>query len=249
MPRKVLIYRDEGVGAFSLKALLRSLKKIQHELNFDIKLINHRELLEEPWDHDCALLIFPGGRDVPYHQALKGAGNTKIRQYVEEGGVYLGICAGGYYGSKKIIFEKGTHQEIEEDRELAFFQGIAEGCLYNHKPYSYEGHTSASAAEIETSEGLLHVYYNGGCTFKNYQTFKDLGVLATYVDFKPHSPAIIECKIKCGLAILSGVHFEVSASLCENEPELYDFLKSSEEKRGKLFESIISRALTHSSSR
>ena len=39
-------------------------------------------------------IVFPGGADSPYQEKLQGEGNRVIRQFVEEGGWYLGFCAG-----------------------------------------------------------------------------------------------------------------------------------------------------------
>jgi len=43
---------------------------------------------------------------------LKFKGNKLIREYVEQGGMYLGLCAGGYYGAQKVEFEVGTPLEV-----------------------------------------------------------------------------------------------------------------------------------------
>ena len=45
-----------------------------------------KELLEEPWEENTEMLVFPGGRDLPYVHKLKGTGNQRIREYVENGG-------------------------------------------------------------------------------------------------------------------------------------------------------------------
>ena len=44
--------------------------------------------------NSCVGIVFPGGRDSPYHDKLKGPGNKLIRRFVESGGWYLGLCAG-----------------------------------------------------------------------------------------------------------------------------------------------------------
>lgn len=38
------------------------------------------ELLGGAWAHDCALLVMPGGADLPYCRQLNGAGNRLIRR-------------------------------------------------------------------------------------------------------------------------------------------------------------------------
>ena len=66
-----------------------------------------------------------------YCSILNGAGNRKIEQFVQQGGTYIGFCAGGYYGSSKCEFEVGDkYLQVIGDRELAFFPGICRGCVF-----------------------------------------------------------------------------------------------------------------------
>lgn len=54
-----------------------------------------------------------------YCRSLNGEGNRRIDQYVRRGGSYLGLCAGGYYGSSKCEFEVGNKVlEVVGAREL-----------------------------------------------------------------------------------------------------------------------------------
>ncbi|UUZ62721.1 BPL-N domain-containing protein [Polaromonas sp. P1-6] len=61
---------------------------------------------------DAVLFVMPGGADLPFCQALNGAPNERIRRFVEEGGAYLGICAGAYYACREIAFHAGTDGAI-----------------------------------------------------------------------------------------------------------------------------------------
>ena len=53
--------------------------------------------------------------------------NLRIRAFIENGGNYLGICAGSYYGSKQVEFDINGPLEVNEEREMKLFKGRAIG--------------------------------------------------------------------------------------------------------------------------
>ncbi|MBX7067464.1 MAG: hypothetical protein K1X28_09555 [Parachlamydiales bacterium] len=171
--------------------------------------IGVKEILEGRLQN-LSLFIMPGGRDRPYHAALKGRPNTLIRQFVEQGGVYLGICAGAYYGCSFVEFDQGFPLEVCEERELGFFPGKAVGPAYGKGTFAYESEKGARIAKIGTDKGVFYTYFNGGCTFVGDLTH--VRILARYLDLPGEPPAIIECPLKKGKAILSGVHIEQQLS-------------------------------------
>lgn len=158
-------------------------------------------------------LIMPGGRDKPYHAHLQGSPNQKIRQFVEDGGTYLGICAGAYYGCKLVEFDKGFPLEVFEERELSFFNGSAIGPAYGKGTFEYGTEKGARLAKLGMKDKIFHVYYNGGPYFSG--DFTNVKILARYLDLPERPPAIIECKVGKGRAILSGVHLEYSPDWAE----------------------------------
>ena len=174
------------------------------------------------------MLVMPGGADQGYCEILNGTGNRRIRHFVEQGGLYLGFCAGGYYGSQKCEFEVGNkHLEVIGNRELAFFPGICRGCAF--KGFKYGSEAGARAAELKVNKASLAIgavpevfrsYYNGGGVFVDAPKFKDKGieVLANYmepisVDAGEGAAAVIYCKVGEGAAILTGPHPEFVAML------------------------------------
>lgn len=205
---------------------------------FSGNFLSLEELLEGSWSRTSSVFIMPGGRDCPYHADLKGAGNAQIRHFVEAGGIYLGICAGAYYGCKKVEFNKGFPMEVCEERELCFFSGTAVGPAYGNGTFDYTSCLGARAARITTEMGDFFVYYNGGCKFEGDLT--QCKVLARYADLPGMPAAIIECSVKKGKAILSGVHLENSAaSLNSNDPylkPLIPILEKDEAKRLRFWE-------------
>ncbi|MCP5505083.1 MAG: hypothetical protein H7A41_08030 [Chlamydiales bacterium] len=235
---RILVYAGEGVSTFSLSETLRTLRKVSKQ----VEVVDHVFLKEKEWEKETKLIVFPGGRDIPYDRNLRGKGTAKIRNFVEEGGSYLGICAGAYFGADEIIFEKGTALEVHENRDLKFFPGTAFGTLYPHTNFSYDSEKGTHPAEISFEGKALYLYYNGGCAFKEAQKYPDVKILASYLDVQNH-PAIIHCTVGKGNVILSGVHFEISPTSLKKQgspPLLIEKIKESDEKRKNLISAILS---------
>ncbi|KAI7890820.1 biotin-protein ligase [Mucor mucedo] len=164
----------------------------------------------------------PGGRDMPYCQALDGAPNTRIRNFVGGGGIYLGICAGAYYGSQHIEFEKGrAFMEIIQSRELGFYPGLSRGTTYPGFIYNSESGAQSVTVVLEGPEDLpreINMYYNGGGYFVEPEKYENVTVLGRYktpsvLCKEPKGPAaIVQCKVGKGNAILIGTHPEYDIS-------------------------------------
>lgn len=239
--KKIYVYKGDGVGGLSVRALLKSLKAFVIDKDYVVETIKSHHLLDPDTLKDCALLIFPGGRDVPYDRALRGLGNRHIKKYVKAGGRFLGICAGAYYGAKKVIFEPTKQYEVIEDRELAFFPGAAIGVIYNDTPFNYQGHDSAHIATIRYKKEDIDTYYNGGCYFENAKDFSPaVKVLAYYMNAEIKKvPAIVMCKVGKGKALLSGIHFEMSPSFCKARKDIYEPLVKNQSQRELLFTKLL----------
>ena len=200
------------------------------------------DILCTPWDETTSIFIMPGGRDRPYHAALQGEGCRRIRTFVEKGGTYLGICAGAYFGAERVEFDQGFPLEVCEKRELGFFRGAAVGPAYGKGTFDYASNRGARAAKLSSEYGTFHAYYNGGATFEG--DLSNCRILARYAELPGAPPAIIECQIGKGKAILSGVHLETAfASLDPRDPHLtpiIPLLKSSETMRNHFWETLFS---------
>ena len=114
----ILIYASTGATVTSVRHATYTLRRLLGP-NYAISTITAEQILKEPWMASCALLVMPGGADMAYCRALNGEGNRRIRSFVQMGGAYLGLCAGGYYGCKRCEFEVGTKgMEVVGEREL-----------------------------------------------------------------------------------------------------------------------------------
>lgn len=169
----------------------------------------------------------PGGADMGYCRTLNGAGNQKITQYVNLGGAYLGLCAGGYYGSARCEFMVGDEQmEVVGDRELGFFPGVCRGLAF--PGFVYASEKGARAAELRVNgerfatvggnvPESVKTYFNGGGVFvdaeNNAMKQRGVEVLASFteplnVDSGKGTAAVVYRKIGNGHTILSGPHPE-----------------------------------------
>ncbi|KAG8987136.1 ATP binding, partial [Tulasnella sp. 427] len=258
MSINVLVYDGPGVSQTSVTHTLHSLRNLLRP-NYSVNTITPQALVNDPWTASCALLVIPGGRDIPYVSALAKA-NPRIKEYVKLGGSFLGICAGGYYGSARVEWEIGTHLEVVGDRELAFFPGTAKGCAF--EGFVYESEAGARAIDVlvnatESPKTFKGIYYNGGGYFENAENLQSKGVriLSTY----PNGPAkgkaaAVACDVGAGRAILLGPHIEypitlepAASALKKSHPDLTDAETAELEKeRWDLMKTILELLGLHS---
>ncbi len=88
----VLIYKDDGVDETSFE---RAYSFFESRGNI-VGTIDSGSLIgSKGWMSKCDKFVIPGGADCPYDRKLKGIGCSNIREFVRNGGTYIGICAGG----------------------------------------------------------------------------------------------------------------------------------------------------------
>ncbi|KAF8931648.1 biotin holocarboxylase synthetase [Dissophora ornata] len=225
----VLVYSGEGTSRTSLAHAVRTLRGLVGQ-HYDVMKIDAKGLQTEPWEESTALLVIPGGRDIPYTRDLHGDVVVKIRSYVQAGGKFWGICAGAYFASDRIVFEVGTPLEVQGNRELKFFGGECRGVVY--PGFVYDSEYGANAVGVRLNRLVFpkdrlgfeetRVYFNGGGYFVDAEKDPGTEVLAWYSESneptmdvgmssdKPKA-AMIMCQVGKGAALLTGVHPEYDA--------------------------------------
>ena len=218
----IYIYHDEGVSEESLAQTIFTFQNLLKK--YTITTIDAKALKEGTWTKNAVLFVMPGGADLPYVKNLHGKGNTVIQNYVANGGAFLGICAGSYYASSTVEFDKNGPLEVLGERELGFFKGSAMGPIL--APYDYKSQSGSRAATIDTI--LPHaskaiVFYHGGGFFNHANAYPNTQVIGTYDN---QLPAIILINYGKGKVLLSGVHFEYDPSLLDtNDPYIQKIIK------------------------
>ncbi|NGX34381.1 MAG: hypothetical protein K1060chlam1_00734 [Candidatus Anoxychlamydiales bacterium] len=241
MKKKIRIYSDRGVSLFSLNCLMNELTS----LDLGVDTISSKQVIEENWQDSTSIFIMPGGSDLLYLRKLKNEGCERIKKFVEDGGSYLGICAGAYFGSEYVEFEKGNDLEVLGKRELNFVKAKAIGPAYKKPKFSYENHKGSKAVPLEyesedSFQYLSSVYFKGGCYFEGDN---QLDIIGRYSDL--NLAAIVRAKIKKGRAILSGVHIECSSNdifdMDEKLSLMKKEIKKTENIRKKIFLDILDK--------
>lgn len=253
--KTIYLYCGPGVDPYSLHQLRDTLILAAPE--YALECINSKTLFSKDWESDAALFVMPGGADRPYARILDGEGNRRIRAFVEQGGSYLGICAGSYYAGASIEFAKGDPYEVIEGRELAFFPGLVRGP--NLAPFSYGDNAGVRAAALRkhgsSEEDIsVSITYNGGGYFVDAHQAPNTHVLFEYED-QPFNPeccdnpegeaAIIQCDVGEGTAILSAIHPEYAPCELPLDESIQASLKNElcayDQERLELFRELLKR--------
>ncbi|KAJ6262805.1 hypothetical protein Dda_1362 [Drechslerella dactyloides] len=254
----VLVYSGPGT---TVELVNHCLHTFRHFLSpyYAVTSVTAETIGKGQWLSGCALLCLPGGADLGYCKALNGAGNQQIKQYVRRGGRFVGFCAGAYFASANVEFEKGDqYLEVTGPRELGFFPGSCKGAAF--KGFKYNSEAGARACPLDVAERLVDVgspsafacYYNGGGVFAKAEMFADQGIeiLARYhdgpqIDTGDGNVAAVGCKIGTGFAVLVGTHPEFSAAALRKRSSLGEYpqvlhrLEENEDSRVKFVASLL----------
>ena len=181
----ILIYSGPGVSNSCLQHTCAMLGEYLHPL-YTLHCIEQPSSLSDPaihWEQWTGLFVLPGGRDLPFVQDLLQQRTsdkhqsciTRLTKYIQyDQGNFIGICAGAYFASNDILFEKNRDDyEISGSRWGLCSDITAIGTLYPFTPrYEYNSELGASALlmeakvpEIDASIEAFFSYYNGGCYF------------------------------------------------------------------------------------
>lgn len=206
---KILIYEDYGCADVS--ALEKGLREYFEPRGCCVGFTDAAGIIRNGELNKNVLAFFmPGGAGTPYRRKLEVLGNEKIREYVSEGGIYYGICAGAYYACRQTIFEADIPElRIISECGLNLVEGKAIGTLYKELgilPYAKNAESSA-AVKLVWNDGKTYLsHYHGGPYFE-LDNPEENDILARY-DFGDKRPAIVGRSYGKGKVIISGVHFE-----------------------------------------
>ncbi|MEX0610634.1 MAG: BPL-N domain-containing protein [Pirellulales bacterium] len=92
---RVAIYADAGASRKGSPQVQRCLPA---ELNFEIKPVTAEDIRGGALN-EFDVLIHPGGSGSKQAQTLGEVGRERVREFVKEGGGFIGICAGAYLAS------------------------------------------------------------------------------------------------------------------------------------------------------
>ena len=218
------------------------------------QFVGAKDIIDGCLQH-CKLLIMPGGADLYFCEKLNGTGNKNIRNFVNNGGSYLGICAGAYYGCSSLDWNNG---EIDGARELGFYNGRCTGPVFEwlEKPDDIYNGSWITAAPLTTHDGQdFFTQYNGGGVFTEPNNSDTTKVIARYTSLLDSPVAIIGRTHGKGRYILSSPHIEkfghlLTDGLYEHHNKSYEWeentackLLKNEQQQKAFFKAIIENLL------
>ncbi len=199
--KEVWIYSDDGTWGDGIIAL----EQFFNHYNIPHKRIYASDLNNSANYYDASAICFPGGYSYNYKLALTEKTVNNIRNYVSNGGSYIGICAGAYFASSSVVWEG-----FEYPYSLSLFKGKAIGSMHSIAAWDNYNMTKISTNQqnsiLVNSDKELNVLYYGGPHFEsegiNYET------LAFWEDYNKY-PAIINFNFDAGKVLLIGPHLEI----------------------------------------
>ena len=227
--KKIYVYDDLGSSQYFVYQMKNFLKLVYPPCNYSIRSIKAVDILnrkleetDENGELSVFLLVMGGGYDLGYLEALGLDGSQLISEFVQLGGNYLGVCAGGYFACNHVQFDIGGKYEVQGERYVKLFNGTAVGPYEN--VFHYDKTVSATAISVAFDENCapyaqlrdtfhrsrFHMLLNGGFYLvPNDANFKPV---AFYDNGDEKKLAIVECAMGKGKCLLSGVHFEFNAN-------------------------------------
>ena len=202
--KKIILGIYAGPGAYE--------DDVNYLTNFAIRegmkyrLLYEKDIVEGVLS-DIEILIIPGGWAGRIDEfGRKGYGSmsedaiNKIRQFVEDGGAYFGICAGAYFASKYVLWEGTLYRN-----KLALFDGVSIGPIEDIAPWPL---TNWTKIEIGTSLGvnfseIVSFYWGGPYFYSNVTNF----ITLERYKINGKSATILFTYGK-GKVILTGLHHE-----------------------------------------
>ncbi len=198
---RVGIYEGKGSWDDSVNAFKNFLD--HYDINYGS--FDEKEAVTLDLGEKYEAIFFPGGFAAEYKNYI--ADHSNIRDFIEQGGLFVGSCAGAYYASD-VLRWKGTDYEYP----LELFKGKAIGPLTGHIAWGEPGtfklnHNHPANKDFEPT---LDFYYFDGPYFEVYYEFASLEILASYE--VNNKPAIIAGRYGEGKYLLLGPHPELGRS-------------------------------------
>ena len=192
----VLVYVGTGTWGSGVVAITRFLDFVQYPW----LAVEALDVIAGHVFDDASALWVPGGWAPSYTAELGDAGLAKIRDFVDQGGGYIGTCAGAYLAATQVVWEGESF-----DYPLGLWSGTADGPQAFPWPEygligvrSEEGHPLVSSAR--TYQTLLY----GGSRFDGSNADE---VVARYT--ADGTAAAIIAAYGTGHVLLMGFHGEI----------------------------------------
>jgi glutamine amidotransferase-like uncharacterized protein len=171
---------------------------------------------------DIDVLILPGGNGAVYWNDIGSEGKTKILEFVDQGGGYLGICEGAYRACEYAVWMDDPNHPapnylvLDSKKFLGLIPGVAWGPVFEIAERPDPGWGMAVIDIVNRTHQItdeapekMTMFYMGGC-YIELASNDSATILGNYnVTGKA---AILACEYGQGRVFVSGTHPEIEES-------------------------------------
>jgi glutamine amidotransferase-like uncharacterized protein len=206
----VALYSDGGVWDSSVTAATNMFEW----MGYTVELVDAGYINDVGLDN-FKILCVPGGNMYEYSQDISLNGKEHIKDFVKNGGGYIGICGGAYFASEKVIWEG---EEVPATF-LGLFDGTAQGAIDEIAPYP--GYAMCQVNIVEHNHPITRglsdtawiLYYWGPVLLPNEGA--EVDILGEYdaaeepAEEPVDEPAMVAFEYGSGRVFLIGTHPEI----------------------------------------
>jgi len=198
----VAIYSDRGVWSESVRAAEKMFPWMGHT----VERVNARQIKNGVLEN-IQIFCVPGGNMYQYAEDLSSKGIENIRDFIQGGGGYVGICGGAYFASERVVW-RGNQLPM---MSLNLFPGTAQGPYKEIIPYPDSGMCQVIIVEpthpITQTEpdSAWMLYYWGPALIPENNAY--VTILGRY-DIT-NQPVMLALEYGQGRAFLIGTHPEI----------------------------------------
>ena len=218
---RAAIFRDSGA---SDTCALASLQILNNTAGFEAKYVSAQEI-RDGLLKDFDVVLFPGGSGSGESKALGDEGWVELRKFLNDGGGYIGTCAGAYMALVNLSRDAGRLIDAElQEGEWERGEAILDIEL-----------TDEGREVLGDIKGMIQIDYQNGPVVHpaNYKDLKPYSVLAYFrtevaqndapKGVQVNSPAIAYGAYGKGRVIICSPHPELTPNLNNFVPRLVKF--------------------------
>ncbi|MEM9226518.1 MAG: BPL-N domain-containing protein [Verrucomicrobiota bacterium] len=232
----IVIYNDSGPNAGAWDPSINGIKAVANRYGYTYDEVTP-EQLNDGLDLSQYYRIFymPGGWAGYYNRELNSTGDQAIRDFVTNGGGYMGMCAGAFYASDEVQWKPTESTPLETyNYPSNMFLGTSRGVVLALAPWELDNNgdfpvlpdggimtTITINQDIVplSADTVTALYYGGPYFIAPPGGWGDIEILAQYDlpgDIDDDKPAIIIVPYGQGELFLSALHPEVSYNFDTN---------------------------------
>jgi len=212
---KVAIYNGAGVMISSHTALTSMFEW----MNVSVVEVNATQILDDFLD-DVDMLVIPGGSETTCASELEYiTGVQKVRDFVEAGGSFFGICGGATFGANYADFFDGSMSPVSEPGSLI------------HMTTMNVNQSSTGPDLSDCSVNISTMYY--GSQYFVPRAGIDVHVIATY-EYNGEA-GMVAFEYENGTVFLSSPHPEYEEDSDRDDTSFCDYLDDPDSEWDLLF--------------